>query len=44
MYAALDKTWRGTQILRAMASRRSEMLDGVQEETKKYGEKGKKRK
>jgi hypothetical protein len=43
-YAALDKTRRGTQILRAMASRKSEMLDRVQVETKKYGEKGKTRK
>ena len=43
-YAALDKTRRGTQILRAMASRKSEMLDRVQGETKKYGEKGKTRK
>jgi hypothetical protein len=43
-YAALDKTRRGTQILRAMASRKSEMLDRVKEETEKYGEKGKKRK
>jgi len=43
-YASLDKTRRGTQILRAMASRKSEMLDRVQEETKKYGEKGKQRK
>jgi di/tripeptidase len=42
-YAALDKTRRGTQILRAMASRKSEMLDRVKEETEKYGEKGKKR-
>jgi hypothetical protein len=42
MYASLDKTRRGTQILRTMASRKSEMLNHVQEETKKHGEKGKK--